>query len=46
MQSHALRDNPGRSRLYSERGGLTAVAADPITDTIYLLLVSSQPRRD
>ena len=42
----APHDNPGRSRLYSERGGLTAVAADPITDTIYLLLVSSQPRRD
>jgi outer membrane protein assembly factor BamB len=39
-------DNPGRSRLYSDRGILTAVAADPATDTIYLLLVSNRPYRD
>lgn len=39
-------DNPGRSRRYSERGALTAVAADPANGLLHLLLVSSEPRRD
>lgn len=39
-------DNPGRTRLYSEQAFLSAVAPDPATDTIYLLLVSSWPHRD
>lgn len=39
-------DNPGRTSTYSERGDLTAVAADPASGDVFVLLVSEKPYRD
>lgn len=39
-------DNPGRTSTYSERGDLTAVAVDPASGDVFVLLVSEKPYRD
>lgn len=39
-------DNPGQTVRYSEPGDLTAVASDPSTGDVFLLLKSRRPYRD